>query len=239
VVDWVCTAEGFRKIIEAERVVLMGGCWMSNSINPGTISGRTVVYVHTKKIVDDFKCRMFNLVDGWFKLSFGGEMILERINGKKIHYGGILFDGSPRDVYWGRWSEEFFEHEVPIIIEATALLAVDVKADVTSCINEAVELLNSAVESVYRRMVDVDRRLMGDGIKLGPRHNVDGKTQTILTYIHDVAMLNNQRYSGHGKQREADAGGGKEILGIKPGFFGVSVDLRELYRRIRRRYNRP
>lgn len=195
--------------------------------------GHTVVYVRTKKIVTDFESKMLELVERWYSLCTGKEMIIERVGGKRIHYQGVCFKGSPRLVFWGNWTEEFFEQEVPIIMDNVGALALEVEDDIELSINEAVDLLEEMTVRVYARMVSVDCRLMGDGIAHGQPYDTTHKTRTIRKYINEVSILVKKKYEVKRRLEEKNSATNDEIIGLKPEIYGISIDLRRLYRRIR------
>lgn len=205
----------------------------SESTNPTN----TTVFVMTKKMVAEFDEKMSGLLFRWHRLGYGGEMEIERPNGKKISYAGVGFDGSPREVYWGTWSEDFFQDEVPKILSNVADFAIRAEEDVSKSIDEAVNSLIRLIEKFYREMVRVDQRLMGDGVRVGVRRDATVKIESIKEYTRAVAELM-KRMSATQCQQRLDANDSKELFGLRPSLWGFSIDLKELFRRIKKKIRR-
>lgn len=199
------------------------------------LSGRTVVHVHTKKRVSCFNDKMIGLVGRWYRLGIGKDMTIKTRNGREIFYSGVGFSGSPREVFWGSWAEEYFEDEIPVILDEIAKVALDASADISTCLEEAVELLCSVVDSVYEQMIEVDSRLVGNGTDLGPRERAERQIGILRIYTHEVAVLVRHKYANVEKQMSS-GDHEKAILEIKPELFGISVDVIELLRRIKKKF---
>lgn len=200
----------------------------------GATSTNTSVFVMTQKMVAEFDEKMSGLLFRWHRLGYGGQMEIERPNGKKISYEGVGFDGSPRDVYWGTWSEDFFQDEVPKILSNVADLAIRAKEDVSKSVDEAVNSLTRLIEKFYSEMVSVDQRLMGDGVRMGVRRDATLKIESVKEYTRAVAELM-RRMNATQCQQRLDANDNKELFGLRPSFLGFSIDLKELFRRGKRK----
>lgn len=204
------------------------------SASEGSTPTTTTVFVMTKKMVAEFDEKMSGLLFRWYRLGYGGQMEIERPNGKKISYAGVGFDGSPREVYWGTWSEDFFQDEIPKILSNVADLAIRAKEDVSKSIDEAVNSLIRLIEKFYGAMVSVDQRLMGDGIRMGVRRDATVKIESVKEYTRAVAELM-KRINATQCQQRLDANDSKELFGLRPNIWGFSIDLIELFRRIKRK----
>ncbi|MHC1752416.1 hypothetical protein [Humidesulfovibrio sp.] len=202
----------------------------------GGDSDRTVVFVRTQKSVKDFGAKMEDLATRWFRLSSGQEMIIERVNGKRISYQGCGFGGSPREVFWGSWSEEFFEQEVPEIIKSTGLAAVESGADVVKAIDEAANLLEKVIRNFFSRMVEVDQRLSGNGITLGPRYDPTRKVNSLVEYTQQVAEYFKKAFTRKIESQDKEKEKSNGIVELKLNWHGLSIDFIELYRRIKRKF---
>lgn len=83
--------------------------------------------------------------------------------GREISYQVIEFEGSPRDVFWGRYIEPFLEDIVDRSVNETLRLAKERSQNATEALSEVQNLLLSLAQNTYRRMSEVDRLLRGRG----------------------------------------------------------------------------
>lgn len=83
--------------------------------------------------------------------------------GRQISYQGVEFEGSPQDVFWGRYIEPFLENIIEQVVTETLRLS-EVKGQNPKLpLLEASSLLKLLIHRAYRRMADIDRRLRGKG----------------------------------------------------------------------------
>ena len=84
-------------------------------------------------------------------------------NGKPVSYQGVMFDGTPRVVFWGDFFEPFMfdaaRHSLEWVIEACR----DRHLDASEYLSEAVALLNLLVAKTYEEMAGTDQLLRGRG----------------------------------------------------------------------------
>ncbi len=109
----------------------------------------------------------------WHFIGKDGPVTIDSFDGRGIHFGGIKFDGSARDVYWDaivrgvkkEVTEQFawVDREVRNYNPTTALRAID----------ECAGQITSFVRSIRREAVAKDRILRGDGINF-PSENDAG-----------------------------------------------------------------
>jgi hypothetical protein len=78
---------------------------------------------------------------------------------------------------------------------------------------------------------------MGDGVRVGVRRDATVKIESIKEYTRAVAELM-KRMSATQCQQRLDANDSKELFGLRPSLWGFSIDLKELFRRIKKKIRR-
>ncbi len=121
-------------------------------------------------------------VDPWLLMSQG--LTVKHFDGRPISYGGIRFEGSPRQVFWSGYIEPYLENMVITELSVGTALANERGVDVRELIPEIQGLLKSAIAKVLARMADVDRRLRGGGF---PDQVPLRRTQS--EFAHLVALI--------------------------------------------------
>lgn len=96
-------------------------------------------------------------------MQFHRELKIEGCRGEQIHYSGIEFSGSPRQVFW-----TFIRPCLEDVVGAVLAEAEEAGKKYTpemarQGMDESAVLLKAFVAKVYTRMADIDRRLRGRG----------------------------------------------------------------------------
>jgi len=124
----------------------------------------TPLYPIIEKTVDDAWIKLEReQITPWAFLTAGPKFQVTDFYGQKISYEGISFEGTPRQIFWGRYIEPFLEDLVDRVISETLRVAAEKKQDARLCLPEAAGLLKSVAQRAYSRMADIDRRLRGNG----------------------------------------------------------------------------
>ena len=156
------------------------------------VISQTRIYGKSKKEVDDLWRILIAKLDPWLMgfITDGPPFIMRKYSGSDIHYQGVKFSGSPRDVFWGGFIEPFLEHGIVDSLDATVRTcreaSLENSADV---INEKVRLLKKVAENTYRHMADIDHRLLTSNHQLmaNPPHvarrDISANTQKIHSFI--------------------------------------------------------
>lgn len=107
----------------------------------------------------------------WHFIGNDGPVTIDSFDGRGIHYGGIKFSGTARQVYWDaivrgvrkEIVEQFswIDQEIRNYNRETALRAID----------ECAGQLASFVRVIRREAVKKDRILRGDGVKFPPEND--------------------------------------------------------------------
>lgn len=116
-----------------------------------------------KRINDSIAEIVRKQVTPWSFLTSGVPLRVNRFNGDKIAYQGITFEGSPRQVFWGRYIEPFLEDLCVSEIAVAVAMAHERGVDASILLPELQGLLSAGFRKVYVLMADVDRRLRGRG----------------------------------------------------------------------------
>lgn len=83
--------------------------------------------------------------------------------GKRIPYGGVKFEGSPREVFWGGYIDPFLENITIKTLDTVAQICSSASLSPAVYLDEASQLLTLLVTRVYRDMAEIDRVLRGEG----------------------------------------------------------------------------
>lgn len=116
-----------------------------------------------KRVRDATALLLRKQVDPWFFMSSGKPFRVAQAHGGEIAYEGIGFEGSPRNVFWGRYIEPFLENLIDTEIAVAVAMCKERETDLRILMPELRRLLLTACSAVYRRMADVDQRLLGRG----------------------------------------------------------------------------
>lgn len=99
----------------------------------------------------------------WVFFNAGPPLTVTNCRGRRVHYSGIEFEGSPREVFW----HGFFEPCITdVIVEQIGRTIDDCKDHpelAEAALDEIADLLHLFVEKVYQRMAEIDQRIRGKG----------------------------------------------------------------------------
>lgn len=169
----------------------------------------TPLYPIIEKSVDDaWLVLEREQITPWTFMTAGSRFQVTDFYGRTISYQGVLFEGSPRQVFWSRYIEPFLEDLVGRVINDTLRVAIDRNQDARLCLPEAAGLLKSVARRAFARMADIDRRLLGQGNPLSvPLRNTASELAAIEEFIDrrvtaELAMIRprfkvNQLYNEH------------------------------------------
>lgn len=169
----------------------------------------TPLYPIIEKIVSDEWIKLDReTITPWAFMTAGPLFQVEDYYGKTISYQGIEFEGSPRDVFWGRYIEPFIEHIIDFVINESLRLSEERNQNPKLVLPEVGGLLKLLVQKAYARMAEIDRRLMGKGYEQNvPLKNTDEKALSMDKFINEridseIAMVKtnlkiNEIYNKH------------------------------------------
>lgn len=156
-----------------------------------TISGlggvKTILFPRSNKMVNDKLdwLKRHKLIP-WLFLGGDNVFKMETFDKRKIRYGGVEFEGSPRHVFWSNFIEPFLINFIEEMLNWTSLkcrennLAPDIHLD------ETAGLLKIMASHVYLKMADIDQRLRGKAYPESvERMSVSDKINYISQFIDD------------------------------------------------------
>jgi hypothetical protein len=139
----------------------------------------------TKFIDDEWVKLERNQITPWAFLTAGPPFRCKDFYGKEIAYQGISFEGSPRNVFWGRYIEPFLEDIVERTVQETIRLATEKGQNAIEPLNEVSGLLKSLARQAYDRMAVIDQRLLGKGFPENvPRREVNAEFASMENFIN-------------------------------------------------------
>lgn len=93
-----------------------------------------------------------NKISPWSNLHLGKPLKVQNYYGKKIHYEGIKFEGSPKIVFWENYIEPFLENIIIDAVRKTTSLCNECKIKNSLPFNDLRKLLKISVKNVYSIM---------------------------------------------------------------------------------------
>ena len=139
-----------------------------------------------KRISDSVEQLLQNQVTPWAFLNSGKPFRVQKFGGREICYEGVGFEGSPRDVFWGRYIEPFLEDLAVREIDAAVSLARERDVEAKLLLLEVQGLLRDGSRRVFARMAEIDQRLNGNGHpKNVPLRRVEHEVQSMDQFIEE------------------------------------------------------
>jgi hypothetical protein len=143
------------------------------------------LYPILSKLIEDEWMRLDrNQITPWAFMTAGPAFRCKDFYGREIAYQGVKFEGSPRQVFWGRYIEPFLEDLVHRMVEETLRLAAARQQNAQQPLAEVGTLLKSVAQRAYRRMADIDQRLRGEGFpNRVSQRRIDGELARMEQFI--------------------------------------------------------
>ena len=139
-----------------------------------------------KRVNDAIEQLITKQVIPWSFLTAGPPFRVNGFDGRQISYQGVRFEGSPRDVFWGRYIEPFLEDLCISEISTAVSMAKEKSVDGRLLFSELQGLLSSGIRRVYGHMGDVDRNLRGKGYPESvPLRSVEGEVQRMNRFLDE------------------------------------------------------
>jgi hypothetical protein len=185
---------------------------------------RTPLYPLIQQRVAEAGRPLAERLEAWRMMNSRALLRTSNFNGKLVGYQGVMFDGTPRVVFWGDFFEPFMFDAARQSLEWVIEACRDRHLDASEYIPEAIALLNVLVIKTYEEMARTDQLLRGRGYpdSVAPVQ-VTHKVEAMKKRIADLAVALTHR----GRSTPSE----QEILNLKPGLWGVSIDLKALWRR--------
>ncbi len=152
------------------------------------------------EVGNKFKRLIAEKLTPWVFFNSGEMAPIESFSGRPIHYRGLAFEGTPRDVFWGNFIVPFLEDICAWAFDFAANRAEKRKCDYREMMLHTHQCLTNGLYKVYNEMQDIDRKLRGKGFpQQVPSRNVSlkiKKMQTRFDAYRDSALsifeMNNQ-----------------------------------------------
>ncbi len=137
-----------------------------------------------KMVEDEWIKLERNQIAPWALMTAGPLFRCQDFYGNQISYQGVKFEGSPREVFWGRYIEPFLEDITHRLVQQTIQLSVEKKQSAEHPLAELGELLKSVGRRAYNRMVEIDQCLRGEGFPdRVSRKNTDSRVALMTSFI--------------------------------------------------------
>lgn len=201
-------------------------------------SGRTDLYPAINKFVNDEweKLRRYQITP-WALLQSGKVFLCKYFDGTKIQYQGeVIFEGSPREVFWSHYIEPFLEDISYRAIDKTIQLCKDKNLRLKEPLLETTQLLKLLVRKTYDLMADVDRRLRGRGYPQNiEKRGVDAEIAAMDKFIDTRVQSEIRMYKTKSISEKLNDFYHKYqlllwIVGIIIGLFSVALGIATLYK---------
>jgi hypothetical protein len=147
---------------------------------------RTPFYPKRQLSINDAYNRLERELFGpWSLFNSGKPIKVANCEGRQVHYSGVGFSGSPRDIFW-----IFFDPDIRKVItdhiEQTVKDCEGLPDTLESALNETRELLSDFIRRTYKRLADIDQRLRGKGFpnSVAPQ-NVEGRIQLMQKMLDE------------------------------------------------------
>lgn len=169
----------------------------------------------------------------WHQMNMEGRSFtVEDFRGGHISYGGDTFEGQPQTIYW-QAIERYLKAEIHKCFRRWNTETVTyTTTSRRSSLDGTERILGIFVASIVRNAVDTDRRLRGRGYPPNDTPIDSSRTHTSanveilrLKTAHEALMateLTTETLTVWGRIWSA--------IGLKPGMFGLSLDVKELFK---------
>jgi hypothetical protein len=183
----------------------------------------------TFAIENKFKKLNRDKLTPWVFLNAGNKVSIEDFYGHTIQYQGVRFEGSPREVFWGVFIEPFLEDIFAWAFELALDRARKRNSDSRELILYARECLTNGVGLIFKGMQKIDRNLRGNGFpdQVTPKDisREINKMQIKLDEYRDSTLV-----ALKPKIEQSSGGTFSDVIELKPGISGVSLDLKKLWK---------
>jgi hypothetical protein len=200
--------------------------------------GRTDLYPAINKFVnDEWEKLRRGQITPWALLQSGKGFLCKYFDETKIQYQGeVIFEGSPREVFWGHYIEPFLEDISYRAIDQAIHLCKDKNVRLNEPLLETTQLLKLLFRKTFNLMADIDRGLRGRGYPQNiEKRGVDAEIAAMDKFIDtrvesDIRMYKTKSIS----ERLNDFYHKYQLLlwivGITVGLFSVALGIAALYK---------
>ena len=112
-------------------------------------------------IFGEFKRLIKDQIDPWIFFNSKGVHV-KKFGGGNISISGVKYNGSTSLVFWS-YIKPYIEDIIKRMIEKTIELAKDKDVRISAVLGSTKANLSGGIDTVYRKMQDIDRKLRGKG----------------------------------------------------------------------------
>jgi hypothetical protein len=192
---------------------------------------RTALYRLIEQRVVEVARPLLDRLEAWGMMGARTRLDTTDFSGQPVRYHGVTFEGSPRTVFWSGFFDPFMLAAARQTLEWVIAYCHERHLDPEEYVAEAKSLLGLLAEAMYEDMARIDQRLRGGGFPDSVTLvDVSPQVQTMKRQLDDLARaLTYSGQSAHSPSRGKD-----EVFQLKPSVWGFGVDLRALWRWLRR-----
>lgn len=99
----------------------------------------------------------------WIMMFASNKGSVKNFQGQTYSWTGVLFEGSPRDVFWGRYIEPFLEDSTVRLIEMVSKECRENRLNIRTELDTLSQHLRGMYARVYKEMADADQKMRGNG----------------------------------------------------------------------------
>ena len=147
-----------------------------------------------------------------------------------MSYRGVSFEGSPRMVFWTDFFEPFILAAARSSFEWVRKTCHERNLNPGDCLVEARDLLRLLTAKTYESMALTDQVLRGAGHPNAVTSvEIAAKVRAMTQQIDQLLVA----FSREGPPPPSQPNPKDEVLELKPNVFGLGINLRALWRRLR------
>jgi hypothetical protein len=186
---------------------------------------KTPIFNITKRIVDNVDRQISDNLIKWRMFSAKWKLEVDNFYGKPIRYEGVMFEGTPRDVFWGNYIEPFLENGIHESFKQLEIVCKEKNIGIEDYIYEMRGQLEILINKTYNYMAEIDQVLRGGGFPNSiQKVNVSGEIEAMVKYLDEciVGVLH----------KDTRIKLNEEVLELKPNIYGIGINLKALWRKI-------
>lgn len=186
---------------------------------------RTPLYPLIQQRVADAARPLVERLQAWRMMNAAAGLSTTDFNGKQVRYQGVRFEGSPRVVFWGNFFEPFIVNAASQSLEWVIECCRERHLKPSEYLSEATSLLRVLITLAYEDMARTDQVLRGGGFpnSVSPK-KVSHKVEAMKKRVDELVVALTHRGSAGPSPSAPD------ILQLRPGIWGMSIDLKALWR---------
>lgn len=190
---------------------------------------RTALYPLIEQRVVEVARPLLERLQAWGMMGAKTRLDTTDFSGQPVRYHGVTFEGSPRTVFWSGFFDPFMLAAARQTLEWVMAYCHERHLDPEEYVAEAKSLLGLLAEAMYEDMARIDQRLRGGGFPASVALvEVSPRVEAMKGQLDDlVRALTHRGKSAPSRSKD-------EVFQIKPSVWGFGIDLRALWRWLRK-----